>query len=261
MIANYHTHTFRCHHASGIERDYIERAIAGGIRILGFSDHAPMVFEGQYYSNFRMGFDQLNDYCRTLKELQDEYRNQIEIHIGLEAEYYPKHFRQFLDELRNYEIEYLILGQHYLNNEYDGCPSVAPHDDYELLRRYTDQVIEAIETGCFTYVAHPDVFNYTGSRSVYYAEMLRICQAAKNANIPLEINFLGLADHRNYPCTEYLDALAETRNDVVLGCDAHSPQSTVQPQTEQIARQLLLERGLTPLETVSLIDPFRKHVC
>ena len=28
MIANYHTHTYRCHHASGVERDYIEKAIA-----------------------------------------------------------------------------------------------------------------------------------------------------------------------------------------------------------------------------------------
>ena len=44
MEANYHTHTWRCRHASGTERDYIENAIDHGIRILGFSDHTPYPF-------------------------------------------------------------------------------------------------------------------------------------------------------------------------------------------------------------------------
>ena len=38
MIANYHTHTWRCRHADGTEREYVERAIEGGLKILGFSD-------------------------------------------------------------------------------------------------------------------------------------------------------------------------------------------------------------------------------
>ena len=45
-----HTHTFRCGHASGTEREYIENAIAAGFDTLGFSDHAPYVFRDGYYS-------------------------------------------------------------------------------------------------------------------------------------------------------------------------------------------------------------------
>ena len=41
MLANYHTHTVRCKHAVGSEREYIEAAIANGFKILGFSDHTP----------------------------------------------------------------------------------------------------------------------------------------------------------------------------------------------------------------------------
>ena len=41
MIANYHTHTARCLHAAGAEREYVERALQGGCRVLGFSDHTP----------------------------------------------------------------------------------------------------------------------------------------------------------------------------------------------------------------------------
>ena len=39
MNANYHTHTVRCHHAIGSEREYIEKAISRGFKKLGFSDH------------------------------------------------------------------------------------------------------------------------------------------------------------------------------------------------------------------------------
>ena len=44
MIANYHTHTWRCNHAHGVEKQYIEKAIGQGLQILGFSDHTPYCF-------------------------------------------------------------------------------------------------------------------------------------------------------------------------------------------------------------------------
>ena len=36
MTANYHTHTWRCKHAVGTEQEYIENAIAHGLKILDF---------------------------------------------------------------------------------------------------------------------------------------------------------------------------------------------------------------------------------
>ena len=47
---NYHTHTTRCKHASGEDREYVEKAIESGLKILGFSDHCPWVFEDGYVS-------------------------------------------------------------------------------------------------------------------------------------------------------------------------------------------------------------------
>ena len=44
MDYNYHAHTTRCSHATGTEESYIEKAIEGGIRYMGFSDHMPMRF-------------------------------------------------------------------------------------------------------------------------------------------------------------------------------------------------------------------------
>ena len=44
MRANYHAHTWRCSHAKGTERDYVEAALDRGLEILGFSDHTPYPF-------------------------------------------------------------------------------------------------------------------------------------------------------------------------------------------------------------------------
>ena len=41
MLANYHTHTYRCGHAEGDEKEYIECVIRGGLQRLGCDAHRP----------------------------------------------------------------------------------------------------------------------------------------------------------------------------------------------------------------------------
>ncbi len=72
MIANYHTHTRRCNHAYGTEREYVENAIENGIKILGFSDHTPMPYDN-YVSPSKMTFSQVEDYVDTVLSLKAEY--------------------------------------------------------------------------------------------------------------------------------------------------------------------------------------------
>ena len=49
ILANYHTHTIRCKHAVGTEREYIEAAISERFKILGFSDHTPEWLINEHY--------------------------------------------------------------------------------------------------------------------------------------------------------------------------------------------------------------------
>ena len=51
-IINMHTHTTRCHHAAGEDREYVEKAIEAGYDVLGFSDHAPMYLRMVLYLRF-----------------------------------------------------------------------------------------------------------------------------------------------------------------------------------------------------------------
>ena len=137
MNYNYHTHTFRCGHASGTEEEYIQRAIEGGIKHMGFSDHVPFIFPDGYDSGFRIPADQVSDYFTTISALRDKYKDQIEIHIGFEMEYYPEYFEQMLQNARDYGAEYLILGQHFIYNEHpDGFSSGTKNADPVKLKEY-----------------------------------------------------------------------------------------------------------------------------
>ena len=118
MIATYHTHTYRCRHADGTEEEYIKKAISEGVRVLGFSDHAPYKFPGNYSSYFRMKNFEQDDYFDTLIALREKYRDKIEIHIGYEAEYYPELFAATHKLWEKRKPEYLILGQHVVGKEY-----------------------------------------------------------------------------------------------------------------------------------------------
>ena len=162
MMVNLHTHTVRCNHASGTEREYIETAVRGGLKRLGFSDHAPYVFKDGYYSNYRMRPEQQEDYVTTLQALRDEYKDKIDIQIGYEAEYYPEFFEAFLRQITRFEVNYLILGQHFIENEITRRYSGVTTTDEDYLKTYVDQTCEAMCTGLFTYFAHPDLLNFTG---------------------------------------------------------------------------------------------------
>ncbi len=259
MHMNLHTHTPRCNHAQGSEREYIERAIAAGIRTLGFADHSPMPFDGNYYSTFRMRVEQTEDYVSTLLDLKREYKNDIELLIGFEAEYYPKYFDRLLHMLSAYPVDYLLLGQHYLLNEENGAPYNGRYtSDEAVLKLYVDQTTEGLATGCFTYFAHPDLIRYIGDDEIYCRHMRRLCENAKALDIPLEFNLLGLGTGRNYPDMRFLKLAAETGNKIILGIDAHKPMQIGDKAVLRAAHDLIKKYGLNLIEDISLRDPFHR---
>jgi histidinol-phosphatase (PHP family) len=252
MIANYHTHTHRCNHAIGREEEYVEEALKAGLKILGWADHTPYIFPGGYYSHFRMRPAQLAGYIRTIEGLREQYGGRLQMPAGLETEYYPKHFGDLIAFLRDYPIDYLILGQHFIGNEYDAPYSGLVTDDREVVRQYCRQSMEAMNTGLFTYFAHPDLIHYAGDWNFYQQTVRPMCAEAKRCGIPLEINLLGVREGRHYPNRFFWEMAAQEGCDVILGCDAHSPQAVNVPDAERKARDLAKELGLNLLETAQL---------
>ena len=252
MIVNLHTHTPRCRHAVGTEQEYVEAAIAAKLEVLGFSDHTPYRFPGDYYSHMRMYPHELQDYADTVRNLQKQYAGKIELPLGMEVEYYPGLFPDLLPRLRDAGIEYMLLGQHWCGDEMNEPYNGAPTDSEALLARYCRQVMDAMQTGLFTYFAHPDILYYMGDPAVYKQHVSRLCQEAKACGIPLEINLLGIDENRQYPNPLFWEAAAEAGCDVVIGSDAHKPSHVVRPESEKTALDIVSEFSLHLVERPQL---------
>lgn len=252
MIANYHTHTWRCNHAAGREEVYVQRALERNFEILGFSDHTPYCFPEGYVSGFRMRMDQLQDYCNLVRLLQKKYAGQIEIPLGVEMEYYPAFFFRMLPVLQDAGIEYMLLGQHFVGNEMGEHYSGRATAEESILARYCAQAMDGMQMGLFTYLAHPDLIHFKGEDKVYRPHMRRLCAEAKSCRIPLEVNILGSWSGRNYPNPVFWELAAEEGCDVVLGCDAHAPEHLLKEDTEQELLNMIRHYGLNLLEKVPL---------
>ena len=254
MIANYHTHTPRCGHAVGTEREYAEAALRAGMKTLGFSDHTPYRYPdgGTGSRRVRMTPEQLPGYAAAVRALAQEYRGSLEILLGLEVEYYPFYFSRLLELLRQNKVEYILLGQHFLGNEIGERYCGKTVGDEQMLTRYVDQTIEALQTRLFSCFAHPDLLGYEGDARVYERQMRRLCRAARETDTPLEINLLGIREGRNYPDERFWKIAAEEGNPVVLGFDAHAPEHLLDAASEQAGLALARRCGLRLLDMLPI---------
>lgn len=256
MDYNYHTHTYRCGHALGTDEDYILTAINSGIRYLGFSDHIPLLFEdGSENVGVRVPVSEGASYVSDLQLLRDKFKNQIEISIGFESEYYPSCFASMVEDARRWGAEYLILGQHYTKPE---RPASVPHafvatDDVSYLQEHAASTVAAIQTGIFTYIAHPDVLNFTGDPEIYRQAIRQICQASRTYNVPLELNFLGIRGHRHYPNPLFWEIAGQEQSPVTFGLDAHRPQDVCPGQFLPIAKAFAEEHHLNYIGKPKLV--------
>ena len=250
MRYNLHTHTYRCNHATGSDREYVEKAIESGIKVLGFSDHCPQFFPNtDYYSHFRMRPELCEDYVKSVRALQKEYENDIKILLGFETEYYPATYEKFMEFIKPFELDYMIMGQHFVGNEYDEGSYYAPEKarKEKFLEQYVDQVKEGLNKGVFTYLAHPDIVYYSGSYDFYCQKITELCEYAKEMDIPLEYNILGYVNKRSYPTPQFWEIAAKTGNKVVLGFDAHRPEALSRFDIFEECVANLKERGIQPI--------------
>lgn len=247
MNYNLHTHTGRSD-GSGNDEEYVLRAIEKGFVTLGFSDHAPLKFNDGFEAGFRVPLQQAKAYVEDIKALKKCYEHRIDILVGFELEYYPEYFDKTLSEMVEWGVEYLVLGQHFVDPEHPETPRsrhvIRGSTSEELLSDYVDRIVQAMETEKFTYVAHPDMFLFSGDKKVYQKQMRKICVAAKKLDIPLEINLLGIRGKRCYPNTTFWELAAEENAPVTLGADAHAPMDVYDPCAVEVANGMVKRYGL-----------------
>lgn len=222
----FHVHTYRCQHAEDVaDETYVKKAIALRARSIWFTDHVP--FPGDPFW-LRMRYEQLEEYISTLEMLREKYCGQIEIHIGLETEYFPDYDRQgyYWKLAEDSRIELLLLGQHMA--ELEGEPGTYTFYWDESRRREKEHILlsnalcTGIRSGYFSAVAHPDrIFRRCDTWTPALDILSRqIITAAAEASIPLEINLASRQRPNNF--REEFWKLAEGKVKTFFGLDAHS---------------------------------------
>ena len=249
---NYHTHTIRCGHASGSDEEYVISAIKNGYQTIGFSDHLMI-------PNLQRNYE----YFESMALLKEKYKEEIDIKIALEVEdyeYYYPFYKQLIEEKH---VDYLVFGNHgtmdmngksrlqeysYLRSELKG--------NEKFLDMYYNSLVRAINSGCFKYIAHPDVYmrGYQIWDDKAIALAHKIAKLLQDNNLYAEVNAQGFRstsfmEYNNerihtYPFYEFFKILKQYNIKFVVGADAHSPEALADKALNQafkLARELDLD--------------------
>lgn len=259
MKANYHTHTARCGHAEGTDEEYVLAALSQGFDELGFSDHMPWPYASSYsHPHVRMHVSQMEEYLKSIRALQAQYKDRIRIRVGFECEYFEDYIGWLEDVAHEHALDYLILGNHYEHSDETGMYFGSARTPGEL-RRYVESTVRGIETGLFAYLAHPDLFmrSYPQFDENCRAAARDLCRACKEKAMPMEYNvhdrFISYFTHRkSYPHPEFFEIARQEGVQVIIGLDAHEPRELSVPDQWNLATQELSSFGALHIDHIDM---------
>lgn len=257
MRSNFHTHTQRCKHAYGDERDYVEFAVKNELDILGFSDHGPFP---DHDFGLRMDYDELPDYLSAIDSLSAEYKDKIRLYKGLEIEFHPKYITYYKQLSDLFHLDYLALGEHMFTDSNRKVKNIYFAESTDDYIEYAENIAAGAETGCFAFIAHPDLMfmnKFEWDKNCDKACDM-ILSAAEKYNIILEFNANGIRRGRQYfpdgmrlayPDERFWKMLRGSRQPVIIGADCHVPEQ-IRDSAIGIAEKMCMELDLNVVDTI-----------
>lgn len=236
MKTNYHSHTKWCRHGSGEIEDFITEAINKGLEEYAVTEHVP--YPGLY--DYRIYLEELDDFMSELNSIILKYKHKIKILKGLECEYFPEFHNFYLDLKVKYDIDFLVLGQHY--EDISLSKDFFNNHTEEDIKKYEKALITGMKSGLFAFVAHPDVYlnNYPFNEAAKNCAT-QIFETAQKLNIPLEINANGIRYNRGYPNTDFWNQSKNYNLTYLINSDCHHPYEVYDSaidKTYELTKQL-----------------------
>lgn len=231
-----HVHTKYCHHAHGEMVDYVEAAIAVGLKRLNFLEHLEI---GVNYDEATWPSEtEFAQYRAEGEALRAQYQGRIEIGLGVEVGYNPRRAPEIREFLQRHSWDRVGVSFHYyeINSHHYNVVSRRPanleplgtHGVERVITDYFATLLEAVEILPGTVVCHLDAVlrhhpevRFTASHQRQISEIL---QAMANKNMALEVNTSGFP-HRGeqYPTRAILEEAAVLGIRLEAGSDSHRP--------------------------------------
>lgn len=247
-LFNLHTHTNYCDGKEAPEK-YVQKAIELGFQSLGFSGHAPLPFE----NNFSIPESELHFYAMDIRDLQEKYKDQIEIYLGLEYDYIPEKLDDFSVFAEQIDLDYIIGSVHLVSNPntgelwftdgpkretYDeGLQKVFGGDIRKAVTAFYQQTMQMIDTQKPEIIGHLDKIKmhnqnrfFTEDEAWYVKLVDETLDLAKSNDCIVEVNTRGIYKKRCdslFPGTEILKKMKELKISVTISSDAHTPSDLV----------------------------------
>ncbi len=267
----FHSHTFRCNHAEGDIEDYVSLAIKNGMKIYGVSDH--VFLPGVSEPKTRGEYSCLEGYINAFKEAKKKHLNEIEMYLGFECEYASVFEDYYKSLLYEKGFDYLICGQHNgfdENKNYIHLVKNHFRDEIEDLEEYVKEVNNAIRSGLFLYIAHPDLLFISAKEVTPELERLsdELIECAIKNNAVFEINIHGLyrqeknAPYGNigYPASYFWKKVAKTNIRVVYGGDYHFLWEVGDKHLEEKLNKFIKECNIKLSDIKEIYKEYRERI-
>lgn len=220
----YHIHTHYCGHSTNYVYSVVDYAIRNGYQSLYFVEHCPI----NTIKIFRPSKKAIKYLINEINIEQEKHKNEIKLFFGYECEY-PISIHGFVKTLaESGDALFMILGIHWLGSLkkdyhwtlYDAC---SPDD----LDEYYTMAKMGLESGYFSWIAHPDIWLTSYQKWDEHAIKLtdKLIALCESLNIPMGFNANGFMKKGNnifaYPCEYFWKQVAKSKVKVLIEADAH----------------------------------------
>ena len=248
--SNMHTHTDFSDGAHSPE-ETVKSAIASGMISLGISDHCYTYFDTSYC----VQADRLEEYKKEIRRLQEAYKDEIEIYLGIELDGFAR-----LPDRADYD--YIIGDCHYVETP-DGYRAIdlAKSDFESLVRDYFDgDAVKLAQSYYRSYAEcvtamRPELLGHIDLCTKYslvdesdprYIKAAKEALAAALEVCPfIELNTGAMSrGYRKepYPAVFLIDEINKLGGQIVLSSDSHSKDTITYWFDESV--ELLRSRGV-----------------
>lgn len=254
ITTDMHVHSSFSSDSKEAPQQIIEAAIKKGFQYVYITDHHDMDFPVNPHEpdmDFQLDFE---TYIKTLSQLKEKYRNQIDLRIGVELGICPEVAPKITTLSQSYPFDFIIGSSHltcltngdpYYPCYYEGKSNV------EAYREYFESEVENVRlTQGFDVYGHLDyavrycpdkdfVYNFNDYRDIFEVLLKELIERGKG----IEINTAGIAKiGYPHPHMEALKLYRQLGGEIItIGSDAHQKENM--GFGFHVAEQLLKETG------------------
>jgi histidinol-phosphatase (PHP family) len=212
---------------------YCRAAEEKGIDEIGFATHLIITGPDVEYS---IPPNRISEYFEEIERARSS--TSVKLRIGLEVDYFPEEERRLASILNDYPFDFIMGSLHYVQSHDIGSRKglkafLVAKKVEEALTTYYDCWREAIESGLFDVMAHPDYYRKflptihpkPLTHDEYESSVFKAIDSLKSYRVGVEVNSSGYRHGIDdcYPALDLLRALKEEGIETVtIGSDSHS---------------------------------------